>query len=139
MNVKFDELIWFGRNLDNNGIRYFDYSSSGFAFVFKGKKASAVFLSDPQNHGEQNKGVIGVYITEGTDLSWNTLPENPEKRFIFTEKENNCVLFESQEEKTVTVRVIKLSEAAFGCAGLKNLEIDGSLVVKDRPAASMKI
>ena len=33
MNVNANDLIWYGRNLNHNGIRYFDYSCSGFCFV----------------------------------------------------------------------------------------------------------
>ena len=33
MKVKIDDLLWFGRNLDNEGIRYFDYSATGFCFL----------------------------------------------------------------------------------------------------------
>ena len=33
MTVKKEDLIWYGRNLDHDGIRYFDYSASGFCFV----------------------------------------------------------------------------------------------------------
>jgi len=139
MNVNFNDLIWFGRNLDNDGIRYFDYSASGFAFVFKGKKATATILSDSDKWNSENKGVIGVYVTEGTDLSWNSLPENPATRFVFNEKENKCVLFESAEEKTVCIRVIKLSEAAFGCAGLKTLEVEGSVLKTEKPVAALKL
>jgi len=139
MKVNINELIWYGRNLDNNGVRYFDYSSSGFAFVMTGKKAEAVFLSDPQNHEEKNKGVIGVYVTEGTDLSWKSFPAEPTVRISFAEKENKCVLYESAEEKTVTIRIVKLSEDAFGCAGLKDLQIDGKLLSAEKPVSSIKM
>ena len=139
MSVKFDDLIWYGRTLDNEGIRYFDYSSSGFAFVMKGKKAAATFLSDPEKHAETNKGVIGVFVTEGTDLSWKSMPEEPTARIIFDKDVNECVLFESDVEKTVTVRVVKISEDAFGCAGLKDLQIDGTLVAPELVEGHLKL
>lgn len=139
MNVKNDDLIWFGRNLDNNGIRYFDYSASGFSFVLKGKKAVATFLSDGDKWNLENKGVLGVYITEGSELSWAALPENPDYRITLNSSETEFVLFEADEEKTVGITVIKLSEAAFGYAGLKNLEVDGSVLKTEKPSASLKM
>ena len=41
MKLSFDNLNWTGRYLDHDGIRYFDYSASGFCFVMTGKKAEA--------------------------------------------------------------------------------------------------
>ncbi|MCQ2588143.1 MAG: GDSL-type esterase/lipase family protein [Treponema sp.] len=138
MKVAFNDVSWYGRFLDNEEIRYFDYSSSGFSFILKGKKAEAVILSDPEAWDEKNKGVIGVYISEGEDCSWKTLPSEPAKKITLLEKENKCVLFESSEEKTVCIRVIKLSECAFGYAGLKSLEVEGN-VKPAKPETSLKL
>ena len=127
MNVNANDLIWYGRNLNHNGIRYFDYSCSGFCFVMKGKKALAHIVSDPESWDKNTLGVLGVYISEGTDISWASFPEELNKKITLDKKENECLLFESDVEKTVCIRVIKISEAAFGYAGFKGLEIDGEL------------
>ena len=127
MKLSFDNLIWNGRYLDNKGIRYFDYSASGFCFVMKGKKAQATLVSDPDGWSEENKAVLGVFITEGTDTCIGAIPEEPDFRLTLREAETRCTLFESDVEKTVTVRVMKFSEAAFGYAGLKDIDIDGEL------------
>lgn len=131
MIIDKNELNWYGRFLDHENARYFDYSASGFSFVLKGKRAIATILSDGKNWCDQNKGVIAVYVTDGDDLSWKTFPQEPTKRFILTEERNVCALFESDEEKTAAVRVLKLSEAAFGYAGLEKLEIDGEILKTD--------
>lgn len=127
--IDFNELIWRGRYLDNEGVRYFDYSASGFCFVMKGRSAEAVILSDADSWDEANKGVLGVFITEGNDTSIQAIPEEPTFRVTLNARENYIKLFESDVEKTVCVRVMKFSEAAFGYAGLKSLEIDGELQV----------
>ena len=132
MNVNKDDIIWSGRYLDHEGIRYFDYSASGFCFVMKGKHAEAVILSDPDSWDQANKGVLGIFVTDGADTSIGAIPEEPAKRVTLTERENHIVLFDSPVEKTVTVRVMKFSECAFGYAGFKSLEIDGEL----EPAAT---
>lgn len=128
MKINFDELKWFGRTIDLNNVRYFDYSASGFAFSFTGTKAECTVLSDPEKFDGTTKGVIGVYVSEGTDLNWKSLPDELTYRYSLEAQENKCVLFESAEPKTVTIRVIKLSEVNFGCAGLKELEIEGQVV-----------
>ncbi len=129
------DLKWYGRYSDIDGIRYFDYSASGFEFCFTGKKAVTTILSDPELFDEGTKGVVGVYVTELANAAeykgesfWENFPDDLTKRFVFTEKETECVLFESDVEKTVLIRVLKLSEVNFGCAGFKSLEIDGQLV-----------
>ncbi len=128
MKVCADELIWFGRNLNHEGIRYFDYSASGFCFVMKGKKAVAHIVSDPENWDAGTKGVVGVFVSQGDDITWKTFPSDCDKKITLNEKENTCLLFESDKEETVCIRVLKISEAAFGYAGFKDLEIDGQLV-----------
>ena len=125
--INFNELSWSGRYLDHEGVRYFDYSASGFCFVMKGRSAEAVILSDADSWNEANKGVLGVFITEGKDTSIQAIPEEPTMRVILNARENRIKLFEADVEKTVCVRVMKFSEAAFGYAGLKSLEIDGEL------------
>ena len=82
MLIQKENLNWFGRHLDYNNVRYFDYSASGFSFILKGKKAVATILSDSQTWNQQNKGVIGVYITEGEEFSWQNFPAEPVKRII---------------------------------------------------------
>ena len=135
MKVNTNDLKWYGRYSDLDGIRYFDYSASGFEFCFTGKKAVATILSDPELFDDNTKGVIGVYVSElssndeykGSSF-WEAFPKELTKRFILLEKENVCTLFESDEEKTVLIKVLKLSEVNFGCAGFKSLEIDGKLL-----------
>ena len=124
MKLSFNKLIWSGRYLDNVGVRYFDYSASGFCFVMTGKKAEAVFVSDPDKWSEENKAVLGIFVTEGSDTSIGAIPEEPNFRVTLREHETRITLFESDEVRTVCVRVMKFSEAAFGYAGLKEVEID---------------
>ena len=126
MKLSSDKLIWSGRYLDHEGIRYFDYSASGFCFVMKGKKAEATFVSDPEKWSEENKAVLGIFVTEGNDCSIGSIPEEPNVRLTLRQAETRCTLFESDTEKTVCIRVMKFSEAAFGYAGLKSLEIEGN-------------
>ena len=125
--IDVDQLIWSGRYLDNEGVRYFDYSASGFCFVMTGRRAEAVILSDADSWNEVNKAVLGIFVTEGEDTGIQAIPEEPTLRVTLNARETRITLFESEVEKTVCVRVMKFSEAAFGYAGLKSLEIDGEI------------
>lgn len=138
MTVTKEQIKWYGRNFDHEGIRYFDYSNSAFEFCFTGKKAQAVILSDPENSGDKNLGVLGVFVKEIKNAKeykgnsyWEHLNEEPVKKVVLEKKENTVVLYESEEVKTVVIKVIKISEAAFGYAGFKTLEIDGKLVKRN--------
>ena len=135
MNIGMNNLKWYGRNFDYNGVRYFNYSCSGFEFCMTGKKAVATILSDPQKQKKAERGVIGVYVTEikkagdykGASF-WEHFPEEEPVRILLDAQEKEYVLFESAEEKTVVIKVLKLSECAFGYAGLKKLELKGVFV-----------
>lgn len=120
-------LTWHGRTLIHNNIHYFDYSASGFSFIFTGKKATATIISDPSKHAENNKAVIGVFITSANKTSFADLQEEPEYKYKLTADKTECLLFESAEEKTVCITVLKLSECAFGCAGLESLNVEGEI------------
>lgn len=138
--IEKENLIWCGRYLDHNGIRYFDYSASGFCFVMKGKRAETVILSDPDSWDEANKGVLGIFVTEGSDTGIAAIPEEPTARITLSKRENHIVLFDSPVEKTVTVSVMKFSEAAFGYAGFKSLELDGDLLSSpESPATASQL
>lgn len=138
--IEKENLIWCGRYLDHNGIRYFDYSASGFCFVMKGKRAETVILSDPDSWDEANKGVLGIFVTEGSDTGIAAIPEEPTARITLSKRENHIVLFDSPVEKTVTVRVMKFSEAAFGYAGFTSLELEGDLLSSpESPATASQL
>ncbi|MBR5645334.1 MAG: hypothetical protein IKX23_01685 [Treponema sp.] len=127
MELTFNDLNWYGRYTDYNKIRYFNYSLSGFSFVFTGKKAEITVLSDADSFPEENQCVLGVYVSTGTDLTWKNLAQKPAARYLLTKNETKITLFESDCETTAGITVFKLSECAFAYAGLKNIQIDGVL------------
>ena len=146
MNISINNLKWYGRNFDFDGVRYFNYSCSGFEFCITGKKAVATILSDPEKQKKAERGVIGVYVTEIKDAKeykgagfWENFPEEGVEpvRIELTRQENECVLFESPVEKTVVIKVLKLSECAFGYAGLKKLDIIGGLRQAQAPRTAL--
>ena len=148
MNIKLTDLKWYGRNFDYQGIRYFNYSCSGFEFCMTGKKATATILSDPHKQKKSERGIIGVYVTEIAGPSkykgssfWECFPDEGLEpvRIELKKDQNECLLFESPVEKTVVIKVLKLSECAFGMAGLKKLVVSGQVHPTLRQAQGPKI
>ena len=132
MKINFDTIKWYGRSFDYDKVRYFNYSCSGFEFCFTGTKASAVILSDPDKQKKTERAVIGVYITELKNAGeykgasfWENFIQQEPVRITLDAPEKEYTLFESEQDKTVVIKVLKLSECAFGFAGLKKLEIKG--------------
>lgn len=116
-----ENIVWNGRYLDYQDIRYFDYSASGFTFNLSGKKAVATIISDPQEFEEIYRGVLGINVTHADG-------KKDFSKVRLDKTENEIILFESKTDETVTIDVIRLSEAIYGYSGLKNLEIDGMII-----------
>lgn len=104
-----------GRSLFIDGVRYLTYSGSSISFTFTGKCAEADILSDAPDWDEPLKGWVAVYINGETE---------PRRRILLDKEEALYTLFESETEQTVTVRLMKYSEAAFGKCGVRFLRID---------------
>lgn len=135
MTLTKENLLWKGRCLDSDGVRYFNWTASGFEFAFTGKKAVAKILSDADSWNKENLGWIGVFISP-LNGDYNL---EADARFELSEKENLITLFQSNEEKTVKIRVMKISEDAFGMAGFAGLEIEGKQEVLPEHKYDMKL
>ena len=125
MQLSINDVKWFGRNLDYNGIRYFDFSASGFEFSFKGRKATCKIVSDSHLLGDEAKGVLGVFIKNLDDTETQTTII---KKVVLEQAENNILLFESKEEQRVQIKVMRFSEAVYGYSGFAGAEISGELL-----------
>ena len=133
VKLSFSDFNWFGRYLDYEGTRYFDYSASGFEFSFCGTKAWCKILSDPELFEEDSKGILGVFITDiesgNTEL----------KKMVLSQKENHLVLFESDKSQKVSIKVMRFSEAYYGYSGLTDIEIDGELIELPKEEKKLKL
>lgn len=104
-----------GRTLFVEGTRYLGYSGSRVSFSFVGKKASACIYSDANAQAEELKGCIAVYVDDGKE---------PVSRIRLEKEEGIYTLYESEEEKQVTITIMKYSETAFGTCGIRYIETD---------------
>lgn len=104
-----------GRTLFVEGTRYLSYSGSSIAFTFKGRRAVAAIWSDADAWDETLKGQIAVYVDNS--------PE-PIRRICLDTEEKVYLLYESEQEKSVTITLMKYSEAPFGMCGIRYIETD---------------
>ena len=135
MIVSKDKLLWKGRCLDSDGVRYFNWTASSFEFAFTGKKAVSKIISDVENWNRENYCWLGIFVSPLNE----DFHQEADKHLELCTKENDCVLFESDTEQTVKIRVMKITEDAFGMAGFVSLEIDGQLVNLSEHKYDMKL
>lgn len=119
-----------GRTVYRNGVRYLGYSGTGMTFGFVGKKASAVFVSNPEKHTKEGRAWIGVFVKGMNE---------PLKRIELTQKEAEYVLYEAEEEKEVVLTIVKYSEPEFAACGVKEIIIDTDKVLPPEPQKDRKI
>lgn len=107
-----------GRTLFAENIRYLGFSGSSISFSFEGRRAQALIRSNANEWGVDCgvlRGWIAVYADE---------EEEPVRRICLDKEEAVYTLYESEQERRVTLTVVKYSEAAFGKCGIRYLEID---------------
>lgn len=108
-----------GRTKVVNGMRYIDYSCSGIEFEFMGTSASVVLCSDSSKWDKQFKACVAVFIDN---------EDEPRSRIELNSNEDTYKLYESDEPRLVRVKLLKMSEAAFGKVAIKNIIIDGEWI-----------
>lgn len=110
-----DNVKLTGRCLFTEKMTFMSYSGSTLSFTFHGKKAEAAVFSDTPDWEEHLKGWVMVYIND---------EKVPRKRIMLDNRDAVYTLYEAPEEQTVTVHLVKRSEAAFGKCGIRFLRID---------------
>lgn len=114
-------VVVHGRTLWYNNIRYLNYSCSAIEFTFSGTRVLARLWTDSPKFEDVHKAQVAVFV-DGE--------ETPSKRFSLEQEEMSYVLYEGEEVKETTLLLVKYSEAAFGKVGVKEIEVDGSLLSK---------
>lgn len=119
-----------GRTMLENDIRYMDYTCTYVEFTFTGTYAEAEIISD---------------LTPSEDIfrAWAVVCVNgsaqPAKRFKLDSKRAAYELYSSDKEETVTIRLMKVSEAAFSKMGVAEIRIDGELLPPPKPRYQRRI
>ena len=104
-----------GRTLYRDHVRYLGYSATSISFRFTGRKASACLISDPENWPQESHAWVAVYINE---------TEEPLKRIELTQDRQDILLYEAEQEDTVTVTIMKYTEPEYAVCGIESITID---------------
>lgn len=104
-----------GRTLEDNGILWCALSGTGIGFSFCGTKAVIHFIGDDSTYGNETEGKARIGVWVNGERSFD---------FMMEEKEKSLTVWKSEQDETVEVEVVKLSEAAMSTVGIIDVEVD---------------
>lgn len=116
-----------GRTLTIDEILYLGYSASAIEFQCRASKVEVVITSTYRDGNDIYKPWMAVVIDDNEDLG---------VRFSPMPGEHTYLLYEGDLTKTVTIRLLKMSEAAFDKVGIKEIITDG--VERIVPSSSLE-
>ena len=105
-----------GRSLRHDGKIYFGYSASYAEFSFTGTHAAAQINCINYSSGDDTFATWVAVYADGS--------KEPCRRFTLKDGTGIYDLFSSDKVCSVTLRVVKLSEAAFGSYIIESIETD---------------
>lgn len=108
-----------GRIYTEGDMVYLNYSCTSLEFDYIGQKASVRLWTDGSKGEDIYKARMAVFVNG---------EEMPSQRFMLEEEEKDYILYESEKTEKVHIKLMKLSEAAFGKVGIKAFEIEGELL-----------
>lgn len=121
------DLRFFGRTYVESGIHFFNWSSSGFTFTFKGSGAKATLVSNAP--GGSNTAYIKIYV-DGV--------EQPD--VALTKATQEVVLASGLDaSKEHTIKVVKRTNARSSSAGVKDITLTDGSILAPTPAKSRLI
>lgn len=107
-----------GRTLFYQDVLYLSHAAGFFEFTFTGKRLEAEFLSE--GGAEDFKAWVGVYEGDA---------KQPVRRIALNKGSNWYLLWESDVEKTLKLRIVKLSENQYASVGVKKIRMDENALV----------
>jgi hypothetical protein len=109
---EFSDVKNIGRFFIENGITYLAQSGSALEFYVTAKYAEIVLAGDGFSiyHDDFEKPRYAIYVDD------NLLLDSK-----MSEKNKTIILLDNETEKNIKVKIILLSEAFFGCVGIKNI------------------
>lgn len=109
-----------GRTTWQHDVLYLGYSASYIEFTVKGGSVSAGFLTTSYPEGEEFLAWVAVFLNGAAE---------PMMRFPLRKEREEILLYEAMTpEQTVTIRIMKYSEAAFSLLGIESIEVTGEVL-----------
>ena len=125
-----------GRTHMHNDTRWLALSGSGIEFSFYGKKAEITIVGDQIAASGINEARIAIEVN-GQRVVDELLTEKMKTYSIFANGTKGIA--NQSQDKKVTVRVIKLSEAAMSTVGIADIKVDAVNGIEATPARIRKI
>lgn len=122
-----------GRCFYHDGISatYFGFTGTGFELMFTGKKLQAKLVADVESvRSADSRPYLAIYVDN---------MEKPIKVYSMDKQRDTLVLFESDQVKTVKVRVMKRSEASQSTIGVQELIGDADAVLKPTEVSKRRL
>ncbi|WP_343060005.1 hypothetical protein [Saccharibacillus deserti] len=117
-----------GRTHAHNGALWLALSGSGAAFAFYGKKAEVTLKGDSTAQGTGNFARFGIDVN-GVRVIDDRMDQS---RKTYT-------VFDSRTDEQVTVRIVKLSEAARWTVGIEAIGVEAEEGIRPTPDKRRKI
>ena len=119
-----------GRTAEQDGIRWLIHSASRAEFRMSGTEASVTIVGDASATAgdEASYARLAVYVN-GVRTA-DRLVKKPEEKLV---------IFSSEEEREVTVSVVKLSEGAISVFGIRSFDVVASKDIEPLPEKELKI
>lgn len=109
---------------------YLGFSGAYIEFEAETAKIQVTFCTDREVMEEIYRGWVAIYI-DGS--------KEPSMRFDLTQPEQTVTIFEEPSARKVRIRITKMSEAAFGLVGIRNLVTEGDKPLIPTPEKARKI
>ena len=109
-----------GRTKSCNKILYLSYSCSAIEFKFEGTKAEVVIQSQFVEGDSSHRAWLAVVLNTDTE---------PIKRFNPHPGTHTYTLYEGTEKRSVIIRLVKMSEAAFDKVGIEAIITDNDIPI----------
>ncbi len=119
-----------GRSIFRDGVRYLSWSCSAVEFVFTGTEVCADIWTD-WVRDEPWKTMFQPYAAVFVNGEMSC-------RFAVKAGTKSYTIYKSDTPKTVTIRIVKLSESAFSKIGIAGLSADGEPRPTKLPARKME-
>ena len=119
-----------GRSLMRGGYRYLSYSGSYIEFTFRGIRAAVILKSSGYGNSPELLAQAAVII-DGDE-------ENPVRFTLIPDAECRYCLFSSATPQTVTLRLVKMSEAKFAKMAVVGFEVECEEGGEPRPTLPKK-
>ncbi|OWA33160.1 GDSL family lipase [Saccharibacillus sp. O16] len=117
-----------GRTYEYEDAMWLTLSGSGVEFSVRGKKVEITLKGDQVAEGADNLARVGIYVNDQ-----RVIDDQIDRR------SKSYEVWSSEQEQPVTIRIVKLSEAAMSTVGIDEIRAETDGTIKPTPDRKWKI